>query len=269
MIHYMLVNNPGHPEMRSQRSMRGRNHVFANPYWPKPSPLEEKLIGLVKDSILRGCLAVRKIALPAIIVQGLILATVLSYFFIPQSILFFDGLLKLRDSIGPTFPFISMGLIAVFAETLARMFSRNWHGYGNSALFGFIIFGVLGVTTDAFYLLQNNLWAGLPNHEQIIAKVLFDQFVYTVFFANPYQTFLYVYRDCDYSPSRFKRRITPFSRFYTKEVLAVLITNWAFWIPMTAILYSLPLDIQFVVSRMAIVIWVLLLTSLTLRNAEK
>ena len=46
-------------------------------------------------------------------------------------------------------------------------------------------------------------------------------------------------------------------------MLAVLLTNWVFWIPTTAILYSLPIDLQLVISRLAIVIWILLLTTMT------
>ena len=46
-------------------------------------------------------------------------------------------------------------------------------------------------------------------------------------------------------------------------MLAVLITNWAFWIPATALLYSLPVNLQFVIVQFAIAIWVLLLTAMT------
>jgi hypothetical protein len=127
------------------------------------------------------------------------------------------------------------------------------------------VFGLLGVATDRFYILQNTMWGWLPPSAQIPAKVLTDQFVYTVLFANPYQTLLYVLKDCGFHPGIFWSRIRPVKDFYVREMLAVLVTNWAFWIPTTAILYCLPTDLQFVICQLAIVIWILLLTALTKR----
>jgi hypothetical protein len=145
------------------------------------------------------------------------------------------------------------------------MGTRDWAGFYGAAGFGFFVFGFLGVATDAFYAVQSAVWGGLPSSGQIVAKVIADQFLWTVVFANPYQTLLYVFKDCGFRPQAFQQRITPFKMFYVREMLAVLITNWAFWIPTAAILYSLPLDLQLVISRLAIIIWVLLLSAMTKR----
>ncbi len=158
-----------------------------------------------------------------------------------------------------------MGLIAVFAETLRckSLCTLSNSGFIKASLFGFFVFGCLGLATDAFYWGQNFIWKGLSTEAQVPAKVLSDQFVWTVFFANPYQTFLYVLKDCRFDLQLFVNRIFPFNTFYAREVLAVLITNWGFWIPTACIIYSLPLNLQLIISRLAILIWVLLLTTIT------
>ncbi len=196
------------------------------------------------------------------------LSLALGYFYVPAVRGVLEQAVDIKQQIGPPFGFLTMGIIAVFAETLRRQFASNQprNPFWINAGYGFLVFGLLGVATDSFYLLQKSMWGGLPEAVQVPAKVLTDQFIYTVFFANPYQTLLYVWKDCSFRPDRFLQRIRPFRIFYVREMLAVLITNWAFWIPTTAIIYSLPLDLQFVISRLAITIWILLLTTLTRRE---
>ena len=220
----------------------------------------------------KGVAAVKRIAVPAAFIQAAMLVMALSYFFYPVSHQFFKAFIQIRDNIGALqFSFLSMGVIAVIAEYLnARSISQkagfNWNVFLKNSAFGFIVFGVLGLITDLFYLFQNELWKTLPASFQIPAKVLTDQIVYTVLFANPYQTFLYVLKDCGFNRLKFVQRVTPFKTFYVSEVLAVLITNWAFWVPTTCILYSLPLELQCVISRLAILIWVLLLSIITKKD---
>jgi len=52
-------------------------------------------------------------------------------------------------------------------------------------------------------------------------------------------------------------------------VLPVLITNWAFWIPMVAIIYCFPAELQLPLAILAVTIWVLLLSILTSDNNEE
>lgn len=263
ITNYVLHGQPVGMDARSLRHMRMRNQLFKSQYLGFLAKETELFQALLYASLRKGQMAVKQIVIPASIIQVVMLVVTLSYFFIPASQSLFQAVSNLRSASGPAFAFLSMGGIAVFAECLRRSSTRDWSGFRNAALFGFVVFGVLGLATDAFYTLQDWLWAGINPTAQIIAKVLMDQFIYTVIFANPYQTFLYVFKDCGFNVGRFTRRIQPLKLFYVREVLAVLITNWAFWIPMTAIIYSLPLDIQFVISRMAVVIWVLLLSAIT------
>jgi hypothetical protein len=48
-----------------------------------------------------------------------------------------------------------------------------------------------------------------------------------------------------------------------------LLATWAVWIPLMAIIYSLPLALQFSLFGLALSFWVLLLTYMTNRFAEK
>lgn len=263
---YFLKDAPDLLNPRARRRFRTRNFFPDHSTFGRVRRATEALGKIFRASLMKGVLAAKQIAVPALVIQAVMLAMTLCYFFYPPSAPYFEKFVAFKAWVGPAFAFLSMGFIAIFAESLRRLQTREWSGFGLSAVFGFFVFGFLGVATDTFYIGQKALWAGLDPGMQIVAKVLTDQFIWTVLFANPYQTFTYVFKDCGFKPAVFRQRITPFKVFYLREVLAVLITNWAFWIPTAAILYSLPIDLQFVISRLAIIIWILLLTAITNRK---
>ena len=50
---------------------------------------------------------------------------------------------------------------------------------------------------------------------------------------------------------------------YRDKIVPTLLATWAFWIPLMAIIYSLPLALQFPIFCLALTLWVLLLTYMT------
>lgn len=254
--------------LHTRRQLRMRNHLVNSPHWGESRVTVAAFRDILIANLLKGVTAARQIAVPALVVQGMMAALAISYFYVAPVKSAFESLVLFKNSVGMPFAFGCMGMIAVFAEVLRRQFDPASRGtpFWSNAAYGFVVFGFLGIATDAFYSFQGMLWGGLPPSAQVPAKVLTDQFIYTVLFANPYQTLLYVLKDCRFKPQVLWQRITPFKTFYVQEMLAVLVTNWAFWIPTTAILYSLPVDLQFVIAQLAITIWALLLTAMTKRD---
>ncbi len=56
---------------------------------------------------------------------------------------------------------------------------------------------------------------------------------------------------------------------YRGKIIPTLVATWAVWIPLMAIIYSLPLALQFPLFGLALSFWVLLLTYMTNRFAGK
>ena len=262
---FQIVDEPTGSDARYRRALRIRNQLSYSPFTSRRRRIVEEFGKILRASISKGLLAGKAIALPALLIQGLILLIVCGYFFYPPARQIIEVAVSLKKEGGFFFSFVCTASIAVFAECLRSAFgdSESRRRLLPICVYGFLVFGVLGILTDTFYIVQKSLWSGLPSTLQVVAKVATDQFVWTVFFANPYQTILYVFKDCGFHFESFAQRLSPFKIFYVKEMLAVLLTNWVFWIPTTAILYSLPIDLQFVISRLAIVIWILLLTTMT------
>ena len=256
----------GSLETRARRRLRARNRLIRPSYWQTARGAASLAQGIVRASLKKGWNAAREIAAPAMCVQLLMLSLVLSYFYLPHIRGPLSELIRLKERMGLSFAFLSMGAIAVFAEALkcqSRKPSETGSSFLSNAGFGLLVFGLLGIGSDFFYKFQEKVWGGLPPSMEVFAKVFTDQFVWTVFIANPYQTLLYTWKSCGFRKEVYLEKITPFREFYVREMLAVLVTNWAFWIPVTALLYCLPLDLQFLIVQMAIVIWVMLLSTLT------
>ncbi|WP_309380554.1 hypothetical protein [Cerasicoccus frondis] len=233
------------------------------PYWAE----------IIVRAFNKGSDAIKRSLAPAILVWGLMAAIAAVYYGIPASHAFFIKLDALRASLGIMFPFLGMGLsVGVLAETMKVLFSpeRRWKKENTiTAGFNLFMFGVLGVTQSFFYDAQTWLIGSGNTPRILLAKMLIDQFIWTVFFANPYQTLLFTWKEKGFNTRQVMSELRPFKVFWGLQVLPVLITNWAFWIPMVLIIYSFPTTLQLPLVILAVTIWVLLLTILTQSKETK
>jgi hypothetical protein len=260
-----LLDRAPEASLNFRRRLRGRNHLFAGHGWPEPAAAANTLAALLAASLRKGGRAAAGMAVPIGVVQAVMIALVAAIFGIAPVEAAFQKIVDFKIQLGLPFAFLSMGVIAICAEGVRRI-GRPREPFWGAAAYGFAVFGFLGVATDLFCGIQDRVWGPLPQGIEVVMKMLTDQFLYTVVFANPYQTLLMVWKDCGFFGGAFARRTRPFPEFYVREMLPVLVTNWAYWIPTTLVLYCLPGDIQFVIRLFAIVIWILLLTALTKRN---
>ncbi|MGE9291541.1 MAG: hypothetical protein ACQKBT_11155 [Puniceicoccales bacterium] len=263
--------------VRNRRSYRSRNLITAEAgaygtpplNAPEDSPFWSEIIAF---SCRAGVRAIQTSLPPAILVWSIMGALALLYFTVPASQSFFSALTALKIRMGILFPFLGMGLsVGILAELLKVIVSRNkrWTAANTvNALFNIGMFGVLGVFTDYFYALQSSLFGSGNSFRVLASKVIVDQFIWTVFFANPFQTILYLWKNNDYSLSKVVSQMTPLKTFWGMSILPVLITNWAFWIPMVSIIYSFPTPLQLPLAILAVTIWVILLTILTEKTNE-
>ena len=266
----LLLDPHARTNQASRRRLRSRNHLMNSFYYSAAGLVVVSFLDIAKASVRRGMMSARKIAVPATIIQVIMVLLAWSYFNVAAVQSGIDRLANFKASMGMSFSFFSMGSIAVFAELLKRVTakSKEPQSFALAAGFAFLVYGMLGVLTDLFYVGQNQLWSGLAPRAQILAKVLTDQFIWTVLLANPYQTLLYTWKDCGFKSPAMIKRMTPFRLFYVREMVAVLFMNWVFWIPVTGIIYSLPLNLQFPICQLAIVVWILLLMSMTQKEVK-
>ena len=213
--------------------------------------------------IRKGWEAARKNFGPGLLLQGLALTLVLLYYFCPP---FRDVLLEvpaIQQRMGIWFPIVVSsffgGFIPFLFLVIRREIPRGMVVANLLFMMGF--WAILGLAIDFLYTGQAIMFGDEPDAATVIKKVCFDQFVFSPLISAPYSALLMYWKHCDFS---FRESRKQFSRrLFTVEIPSVIISTWAVWLPTVAIVYSLPLALQFPLINIVLCFWSLLLTALS------
>jgi hypothetical protein len=129
------------------------------------------------------------------------------------------------------------------------------------------VWGFDGSLVDLLYRTEAHWLGDVATVPVVFGKILIDQFGYNVFFAAPFGVLTYEWKNNGISPRPVRDLFT--WRHYRDKIIPTLLATWAVWIPLMAIIYSLPLALQFPLFALALSFWVLLLTYMTNRFAGK
>ena len=218
-----------------------------------------------------GWEAVRANALPAFVLQALMLAIVVGYYLNPAFAELLNGAAEAKRAYGLVFV-IGAAILAgsILPELLVvLLFQRgrvSWQNLRN-VLFTAPVWTVDGIAVDVLYR-GLAAWLGdAATPGVVIAKICIDQFVFSVLFAAPYGVIAYEWRNRGFSFAAIRHCFT--LAYYKDKIVPTLLTVWAVWIPLVAMIYSLPHALQFPLFSLALTFWVLLLTYMTNRFAGK
>ena len=218
-----------------------------------------------------GWEAARANALPALIIQAIMLALLVSYY---TNRAVFSGLNQLADyksEHGLKFVIVaSITAGAIIPEIfLVLFFQRGRPNRRNlrNLLFTVPVWGFDGSLVDLLYRSEAAWFGDVVTLQVVCAKICVDQFGYNPFFAAPFGVLTYEWKNSGISPGPLRQLFTLVH--YRDKILPTLLATWAVWIPLMAIIYSLPLALQFPLFGLALSFWVLLLTYMTNRFAGK
>jgi hypothetical protein len=128
-------------------------------------------------------------------------------------------------------------------------------------VFRFAVFFVSGMIVSVFYDYQAVWFGEGTSWRVLLPKVLVDQLGYSLIWSTPYQTILFRWKTLRYSGARLWSELD--GTFVIDRMLPVLITNWMFWFPGVALVYSMPTLLQMPLNIFATAIWSLLLAGLS------
>jgi len=215
----------------------------------------------------KGLNAAKKNAGPGFLLQGFALTLVLLYYFHAPTHQFLLKIPAIKERMGIFFPILStafFGGLIPFLFMAARKEIPRGHAVSN-LLFLLGFWGFNGLNVDFLYKAQAVMFGDHPDVVTVIKKVCFDQFVYNPVWAVPWSVSALYWKNCDFSFQTAKAR---FSRsMFARDLISVLLATWAVWIPTVAIVYSLPLALQFPLVCIVSCFWSLLLVALN--NGEK
>lgn len=210
--------------------------------------------------------AARANVVPGLVLQAFALAIVLGYYFVPPVTAFCAGVAELKRTYGFLF---SLATTAVFGGLIPFIWLRAYPATRAATPWIYLPFYLLfwayrGVEVDALYRLQALMFGDGNGALAIVPKVAFDQFVYNPLWAAPLQFATAAWMQSRYDFGAF--RILGTREFWTRKVPALLVSTWLVWIPMVAIIYSLPGELQVPLFNIVLCFWVLMLSAVTSRK---
>jgi len=218
-----------------------------------------------------GWEAARANAIPALIIQAFMLALLLAYYTDHTASAALCQLAEFKRTHGLLFVIIaSITAGALIPELfLILFFQRGRPGLRNlrNLLFTVPVWGFDGTLVDVLYRSEAAWFGDVVTLPVVAAKICVDQFGYNPFFAAPFGVLTYEWKNNGISLAPLRQLFT--SAHYRDKILPTLLATWAVWIPLMAIIYSLPLALQFPLFGLALSFWVLLLTYMTNRFAGK
>lgn len=224
-----------------------------------------------RTPLILGWEAARANAKPALVIQALMLALAIGFYANPVIANALADLAEYKRAHGLIFVIVASVIAgAVIPEIfLILFFQRGRPERVNLRNLAFTIpvWGFDGSLVDLLYRSEAHLLGDAASLPVVAGKILIDQFGYNVFFAAPFGVLTYEWKNSGIS-MRPVRDLFAW-RHYRDKILPTLVATWAVWIPLMAIIYSLPLALQFPMFALALSFWVLLLTYMTNRFAGK
>ncbi len=222
---------------------------------PPPRPLS------VRSVVTPGLITVRRYWKPFVLLQAAGLLLIAGYYHVPPVTAVCERLAEYQSKTGLLFAAVAAGIAGSLLPDLAKRTVRRDARFTSrdlrSLVFTFGAFAFSGVFTALQYRGENWLYGPGLDTVTVIKKVLTDQFVTTPIYGTPFWVVVYLWRRSRYNPVRTIRLMGP--TWYLRDVAPLLVTGWAFWLPMCALIYSLPPALQVLLFCFALAGWSLLM----------
>ena len=218
-----------------------------------------------------GWEAAKANAVPALVIQAFMLALLIAYYVSPAIADQLNEFAEYKHAHG--FVFVLLASItagALIPELFLILFfqrGRPHRGNLRNLLFTIPVWGFDGSLVDLLYRSEAAWFGDVVTVPVVCAKICVDQFGYNPFFAAPFGVLTYEWKNSGISMRPVRDLFT--WEHYRDKIIPTLVATWAVWIPLMAIIYSLPLALQFPLFGLALSFWVLLLTYMTNRFAGK
>ena len=218
-----------------------------------------------------GWEAAKANAKPALLIQAMMLALAIAFYANATAADALGRLAEFKREHGISFVILASILAgAVIPEIfLIIFFQRGKPQRVNLRNLAFTIpvWGFDGSLVDLLYRAEAAWLGDVATVPVVAGKIFLDQFGYNIFFAAPFGVLTYEWKNSGISMQPLRDLFT--WPHYRDKIFPTLVATWAVWIPLMAIIYSLPLALQFPMFGLALSFWVLLLTYMTNRFAGK
>jgi hypothetical protein len=218
-----------------------------------------------RTSLAIGWEAARANLAPALLIQAVMLSLLAGYYLSPAVAGLLNDFAAYKVRHGFTFVVIAAIVAGALVPELFLIFffqrGRPTRQNLRNLLFTVPIWAIDGSLVDLLYRSEAWWLGNVVTLPVVLGKICIDQFGYNPFFAAPFGVLTYEWKNSGFSLESLGRGFT--WHHYRDKVVPTLLATWSVWIPLMAIIYSLPLALQFPLFSLALTFWVLLLTYMT------
>lgn len=213
-----------------------------------------------------GVQAARANLIPGLVLQVVALGLVLAYYWYPPARAACEALTGLRERTGLLFSIVATGLcggVIPFIYLRLHPATRTFYTW-RSGLFFTLFWAYKGIEVDYWY--RALAWiAGDDNRVGTIAlKVFLDQALYSPFFAIIVTVLAYAWHNAGFRAGVVLADVRA-GGWYRRQALPGVIANLGLWVPLTCLIYALPLPLQLPLFDLVLVFYTLLITHITRR----
>jgi hypothetical protein len=208
-----------------------------------------------------GLHAARANLVPGLIVQSLMLAVVLSYYFLPAASGVLNTIAGVKAALGLLFAIVAAIFAGAIAPEVLKILCFQ-HGRPTRANFrtlaiATLFWGLQGILVDSMYRFLSATLGNDVTLRTIAGKVAFDQFLVNPFFIAIANTIVYDLLARGFTWPNLRSCLT--WRYYKTQVFPILVAGWGVWIPVVCAVYSLPPLLQFPLFTLALTFWATML----------
>lgn len=200
--------------------------------------------------------ALRANLLPGLILWSVGLVVVAVFYLVPSAQPAFARVAATKASWGYGFSILAASLFGGLLPWIAARLLGRELPFSHGLLLTLLL-AERGFEVDAFYRFQGILFGNQATVGTVAAKVIFDEFFYTVVWSAPSTIALFAWRDGGFTRAAWRTACRPAT--ILARLRAVLLCNWMIWTPIVSLVYSLPADLQIPLFALATTFWSLTL----------
>jgi len=216
---------------------------------------------MIRNAVREGMIAARRNAWPALLLMIAGSLLVAAYYNNPGVRLALENVVQLREKMGLVYPMLSTAFFGGLLPVIMRRFHLGIKEALSGVVFYLLFWAEKGIEIDLFYRLQDWMWGPDNDWQTLLAKMCFDQFVYSVLIAAPTMTLAYLWKDAGFKVGGV--RVALSEKSLLARILTVQLSGWAVWIPGVLIIYAFPQPLQLPLNNLILTLWVMLLILLT------
>ncbi len=204
--------------------------------------------------------------LPAILLQLFAFFLFGAYHYWPAAHSALNELATIKTYCGFVFAFVASAFAGAVLPFLLQSLQRGAHRRITIAALPILVvlWGIRGCIIDAFYLLQATLWGNGNESGTIILKIVCDLGIANPLVFTPLLVLIFSWVDHKGRTTQMRDNFRGgLLMWWRRETQPLLPVAWLIWTPALAVVYSLPLGLQFPVDTLIQCFWSLALVVLT------